>query len=80
MAVIKNITLVCDRCKKEMRQDPLKKQIFRLKRGVSKVHRANYEYPDDRYMFFPANDVELCRDCAKALDKWLSTPPVEGQA
>ena len=76
MAVIKNITLVCDRCKKEMLHSQLKKQIFRLKRGVMEVHRECYEYPSDS-MYYQTNDVELCRDCAKALDKWLKTPPVE---
>lgn len=75
MAVI----LACDRCKKQMVKEPLLKQIFMLRRSVREIHKESYEYPTDTY-YFCTNDVELCADCARALDKWLNTPPVEENA
>lgn len=62
-----------------MVEDPLKKQIFLLRRGYRKIRREYYEYPSDA-RYYHTNDVELCADCAKALDKWLNTPPVEEQS
>lgn len=75
MAVKTTKVIICDRCKKSMEYSPWKRQVFKVKRSFRKMTKVELEDPTcDSWMHYES--AELCAECAKALLKWLETPPV----
>lgn len=72
-------TLYCERCKKKLRYDSLFVPLTRIRLMERTSMRIVFRMPDSD-SWNDTHDVELCRDCAKALGEWLKTPPVEGQS
>lgn len=69
-------TLYCDRCKKKLRYDPLFLPLTCVRIWERTSMRIVFR-PHESDAWNERSDVELCRDCAKALYKWMNTPTVE---
>ena len=79
MATKTTTTVICDRCKKSMDYSPWEKKTFKIERKFRKITKAVLQAPSTE-TWRNYKSAELCRDCAKALDKWLNTPPMEDNA
>lgn len=70
----KIVTMFCDRCKKELRYDPLFVPLTRVRMMKRTRMRIVFQKPD----FGGWNDtcdVELCKECVKELEKWMEGKP-----
>lgn len=71
MGRIVTTTEYCDRCKKEMVQEPLIVNLIKVKiMGLSRK-RLRYRVLGE-HMWHDEREVDLCRDCARALDDWIN--------
>ena len=72
------VTMFCDRCKKQLRYDPLWVPLISVKIMERTCKRVVFRKPDCGG-WNDTVDVELCRDCTKELAKWLEgVQEVEG--
>ena len=75
MGKITKITLVCDRCKKEIPHNPYAKQLFSCKTSKMKVTKLVAQYPGGSG-WAHEQTVELCAECASTLEEWINHPEV----
>lgn len=75
MAKITKITLVCDRCKKEIPHNPWAKQLYSCKTSKMKVTKLVAQYPATSG-WTQVMEAELCAECAEELNNWLNVPEV----
>lgn len=72
MARVTLVTLVCDRCRKEMPDDPWKKKLFGLNLAKVKMTSVNAIVPDP--IGWHSTHYDICRECAEKLEHWLENP------
>ena len=78
MAIVTLTNLICDRCGKEMLNDPWKKKLFGLKLIKIKMTRVNAIVPDP--IGWHSTQYDICRECAEKLENWLNNPEVISDA
>lgn len=71
----KKVLDFCDVCKREFVQLPLTQSLF--KGTISKHKRYQFRIPQEK-MWDKVIDIEVCRDCAKEIDEYL-TKKLDGQ-
>ena len=70
MGPIVKTTEFCDRCKREFTHLPWKTNLFKAK--IKKYKNYHFRIPRGDTMYDSEIDIDLCRDCSKALDEFLN--------
>lgn len=69
----KKVLDFCDVCKREFTQSPLIQSLY--KGVISKYKRYYFRSPQEG-MWDKVIDIEVCRDCAKEIDEYLTKKAV----
>ena len=76
MAVIVKTTEYCDRCKKEMKNQPLIVNLIKVKIMRMDRKQVRYRVPGE-HMWYEERVVDLCKDCVRALDDWINQEDIK---
>lgn len=76
MAVIVKTTEYCDRCKKEIKNHPLIVNLIKVNIMRMDRRRVRYRVPGE-HMWLDEREVDLCKDCVRALDDWINQEDIK---